>query len=108
MIYKMYTIKNNVPEERKILPGRKFFHYSKPLSLKGSFFAQYIFAKVMAVEKEQTNENKYDVTKIYDYKEFPDKISGRCDNCGHALFKSSVKDFVFIRECRNCGMKKRI
>lgn len=54
------------------------------------------------------SEDKYDLTKIYDYKEFPDKNSGRCDNCGNTLFKSSVKDFVFIRECRKCGMKKSI
>lgn len=70
--------------------------------------------KVIVVEKDNQleqnfeSENKYDLTKIYDYKEFPDKISGRCDNCGNTLFKSSVKDFVFIRECRNCGMKKSI
>ncbi|WP_441293650.1 hypothetical protein [Bacillus cereus] len=37
--------------------------------------------------------------KIYEYKEFPDRISGRCDNCGNSLFKSSVKDFVFLRKC---------
>ncbi|MFS1518672.1 hypothetical protein V1503_19740 [Bacillus sp. SCS-151] len=34
--------------------------------------------------------------KIYDYKEFPDKASGRCDNCDSTSFKSSVKDNVFI------------
>lgn len=34
--------------------------------------------------------------------------SGRCDNCGSAQFKSSVKDYVFLRECRQCGMKKTI
>ncbi|MCM3005122.1 hypothetical protein [Priestia koreensis] len=49
-----------------------------------------------------------DLTKVYDYKEMPDKTSGRCDHCGNALFKSTVKDFVFLRECRNCGMKKKI
>lgn len=36
------------------------------------------------------------------------KISGRCDNCGNTAFKSSVKDFIFLRECRQCGMKKII
>ncbi|WP_252195840.1 hypothetical protein [Bacillus mycoides] len=36
------------------------------------------------------------------------KISGRCDNCGNTSFKSSVKDFIFLRECRQCGMKKII
>ena len=56
----------------------------------------------------QSNEQEYDLTKIYNYKEFPDKVSGRCDNCGNTLFKSSVKDFVFLRECRQCGMKKSI
>jgi hypothetical protein len=50
----------------------------------------------------------YDTSIVYDYKEYPDKISGRCDNCGNALFHSSVKNFIFIRECRKCGMKKSI
>lgn len=36
------------------------------------------------------------------------KISGRCDNCGNSVFKSSVKDFIYLRECRKCGMKKII
>ncbi|WP_169907715.1 hypothetical protein [Priestia abyssalis] len=57
------------------------------------------------------NEDKYtdiDLSKIYDYNELPDKVGGRCDNCNHALFKSTVKNFEFVRECRNCGMKKRI
>ncbi|MEO4023282.1 hypothetical protein VKA11_27335 [Bacillus paranthracis] len=36
------------------------------------------------------------------------KISGRCDNCDNTAFKSSVKDFIFLRECRQCGMKKII
>ncbi|KKK37763.1 hypothetical protein WQ57_12465 [Mesobacillus campisalis] len=56
----------------------------------------------------EKGETQYDLDKIYDYNEMPDKVSGRCDNCGNALFKSSVKDFVFLRECRQCGMKKRI
>jgi hypothetical protein len=57
------------------------------------------------------NEDKYaniDLTKVYDYKDLPDKVGGRCDNCGHALFNSTAKNFEFIRECRQCGMKKRI
>jgi hypothetical protein len=58
--------------------------------------------------KNREHESQYDLTKVYNYKEFPDKISGRCDNCGNTSFKSSVKDFIFIRECRNCGMKKSI
>ncbi|PEZ50154.1 hypothetical protein CN367_02900 [Priestia megaterium] len=36
------------------------------------------------------------------------KVSGRCDNCNSAYFKSSVKGGVFLRECRQYGMKKSI
>lgn len=43
---------------------------------------------------------------VYDYKEHPDAISRRCDNCGNIHFKSSVKDTIFLRECRKYGMKK--
>lgn len=58
---------------------------------------------------EQEPETKgYDTNVIYDFKEYPDKISGRCDNCGSAHFKSSVLHGVFMRECRKCGMKKSI
>lgn len=46
--------------------------------------------------------------QIYDYKEYPDKVSGRCDICNNAHFKSSIKDGALIRECRNCGHKKSI
>lgn len=53
-------------------------------------------------------EQKYDLSKIYKYTEHPDIISGRCDNCGNTAFKSSVKDFIYLRECRQCGMKKSI
>ncbi|MDA1547934.1 hypothetical protein [Bacillus cereus group sp. TH253LC] len=53
-------------------------------------------------------EQKYDLSKTYTYKEFSDKISCRCDKCGNTVFKSSVKDFIFLRECRQCGMKKII
>ncbi|NHM31897.1 hypothetical protein [Neobacillus terrae] len=49
-----------------------------------------------------------DVNIVYDFKEFPDKNSGRCDKCGNTLFKSSVKNGIFMRECRQCGMKKSI
>lgn len=60
-------------------------------------------------ENKQKRETKgIDTSIVYDFKEFPDEISGRCDNCGNTLFKSSVKDFVFLRECRECGMKKSI
>lgn len=53
-------------------------------------------------------DSDFDLDIVYDYKEFPDKVSGRCDNCNHALFDSSVKNFVYLRKCRNCGMKKSI
>lgn len=46
--------------------------------------------------------------KIYDYRTFPDRVSGRCDNCNSPHFKSSVKDGVFLRMCSKCGMKKSI
>lgn len=52
--------------------------------------------------------NKIDVSNTYDFKQFPDKVSGRCDNCNEASFKSSVEGGKFLRECRNCGMKKLI
>ncbi|MFJ5750108.1 hypothetical protein ACIP97_16245 [Peribacillus frigoritolerans] len=56
----------------------------------------------------EENYNGYDISIIYNYNEHPDIKSGRCDNCDKAQFKSSVKDFIYIRECRNCGMKKSI
>lgn len=49
-----------------------------------------------------------DEQPIYDFKDYPDKQSGRCDNCGRAHFNSSVKNGQFIRECSKCGMKKSI
>jgi hypothetical protein len=58
---------------------------------------------------EATKDYKgFDTSIVYDYSEYPDLNSGRCDNCGNTLFKSSVKDFIFLRECRKCGMKKSI
>jgi uncharacterized protein with PIN domain len=68
----------------------------------------YFRMKVIVVENDEPIEQEIDLTKIYNYKDFPDKVSGRCDNCGNTIFKSSVKDFVFLRECRQCGMKKSI
>lgn len=56
-------------------------------------------------------EDKYaniDLNKIYEYKDLPDKISGRCDYCGSVKYKSSVGGGKFLRECANCGMKKNI
>ncbi|AME08474.1 hypothetical protein [Bacillus sp. SDLI1] len=60
------------------------------------------------MEEKDFETNGYDVTVVYDYKEYPDVKYGRCDNCDCALFKSSVKSGVFLRECRRCGMKKSI
>lgn len=42
----------------------------------------------------------YDLTKVYDYNQYPDVRHGRCDNCDYTLFKSSVKNGQFLRECR--------
>ncbi|USK68410.1 hypothetical protein [Peribacillus asahii] len=50
----------------------------------------------------------YDTTIVYNYKEHPNVISGRCDNCNNAQFESSVHNFIFLRKCRNCGMTKSI
>ncbi|WP_390207335.1 hypothetical protein [Bacillus toyonensis] len=47
--------------------------------------------------ENKDSKQKYDLSKIYTYIEFPDKISGRCDNCGNTSFKSSVKNFIFLR-----------
>jgi len=55
------------------------------------------------INLEEIKEQEIDLDKVYDYVEFPDKVSGRCDNCNSAYFKSSVKGGVFLRECRDCG-----
>ncbi len=52
--------------------------------------------------------NNIDLSITYDYKDFPDKNSGQCDNCGRSHFISKVGDGKFLRECSNCGMKKLI
>ncbi|MED4400320.1 hypothetical protein [Metabacillus fastidiosus] len=57
---------------------------------------------------EQSDSLQYDLNKVYLYTELPDKSSGRCDNCDKAHFENSVKKGVFLRQCRNCGMKKII
>ncbi|WP_245644960.1 hypothetical protein [Peribacillus loiseleuriae] len=49
-----------------------------------------------------------DLSKTYTYKEMPDIQYARCDNCDYAHFNSSRKNGLFLRECRNCGMKKTI
>lgn len=55
------------------------------------------------------NEAKQiDLSIVYDFKDFPDKISGRCDNCNAATFKSSVGEGEFLRKCTNCGLTKSI
>ncbi|MEC1021921.1 hypothetical protein [Bacillus paralicheniformis] len=41
----------------------------------------------------------YDTSIVYDYKEYQDVHYGRCD---------SVKDGIFLCECRHCGLKKNI
>ncbi|HHX7182096.1 MULTISPECIES: hypothetical protein [Bacillus cereus group] len=50
--------------------------------------------------ENEPSKQKYDLSKTYTYTEHPDKISSRCDNCGNTAFKSSVKYFIFLRECR--------
>ncbi|WP_412762561.1 hypothetical protein [Priestia megaterium] len=60
------------------------------------------------INLEEIKEQEIDLDKVYDYAKFPDKVNGRCDNCNSACFKSSVKAGVFLRECRECGMKKSI
>ncbi len=58
--------------------------------------------------ENESNYGKFDTSIIYDYKEYPDKRSGVCDNCGRTHFKSSAKDYTFLRKCTNCGMTKSI
>ncbi|MFE4117804.1 hypothetical protein [Priestia sp. YIM B13448] len=60
------------------------------------------------INLEETKEQETDLDKVYEYDEFPDKVSRRCDHCNSAYFKSSVKGGIFLRECRECGMKKSI
>ncbi|MFP7736752.1 hypothetical protein ACLHDF_25825 [Priestia aryabhattai] len=55
------------------------------------------------INLEEIKEQEIDLDKVCDYAEFPDKVSGRCDNCNSAYFKSSVKGGVFLRECRECS-----
>ncbi|WP_313803302.1 hypothetical protein [Cytobacillus sp.] len=53
-------------------------------------------------------EKEIDFSLVYDFNEYPDKNSGRCDNCDKAHFHSSISGGKLIRECSNCGMKKSI
>lgn len=64
--------------------------------------------KVTILTDASKEYNGYDATIIYDYTKHPDISAGKCDNCGNAQFKSSVKAYVYLRECRKCGMKKSI
>jgi len=57
---------------------------------------------------EEKQQQEIDLDKVYDYDEYPDKVSGRCDNCNSFYFKRSIKGGVFLREYRECGMKKGI
>lgn len=53
-------------------------------------------------------KQEFDLSVTYNINEYPDIKSGRCDNCNNAQFKSSIKNAIFLRECRKCGMKKII
>ncbi|MGG3798591.1 hypothetical protein [Metabacillus fastidiosus] len=57
---------------------------------------------------EHPDISKYDLDEVYLFTEFPDKSSSRCNNCDKAHFENSVKNSLFLRQCRNCGMKKVI
>ncbi|MCQ6280111.1 hypothetical protein [Bacillus sp. EB600] len=59
-------------------------------------------------QNQEPKTNGYATDIVYDFKEYPDKVSGICDNCGNTSFKSSVSHGVFLRECKKCGMKKSI
>ncbi len=56
-------------------------------------------------------EDKYanlDLNKVYEYAELPDRISGRCDNCGNARFKTRVGNGQYLRKCTTCGLTKNL
>ncbi|KAB2489663.1 DUF572 domain-containing protein [Priestia endophytica] len=36
------------------------------------------------------------------------KISGRCDHCGNARFKTKVGNGQYLRKCVNCGLTKKL
>ncbi|MED4399794.1 hypothetical protein [Metabacillus fastidiosus] len=59
-------------------------------------------------EEHYTPQDEYDLEKVYLFSEFPDIISGRCDNCNKAHFASSIKNGSYLRKCTNCGMTKSI
>lgn len=66
------------------------------------------FDNFRGVNTMNTIYKHIDLSKIFNYTDFPDKHAGRCDNCNQSHFKSTVKEGKFVRECRNCGMKKQI
>ncbi|MGG3889985.1 hypothetical protein [Metabacillus fastidiosus] len=49
---------------------------------------------------EHPDISKYDLDKVSLFTEFPDKSSGRCNNYDKAHFENSVKNSVFLRQCR--------
>ncbi|MED4534924.1 hypothetical protein ABET51_15540 [Metabacillus fastidiosus] len=49
---------------------------------------------------EHPDISKYDLDKVYVFTEFPDKFSGQCNNYDKAHFENSVKNSVFLRQCR--------
>jgi hypothetical protein len=55
------------------------------------------------INLEETKEQEIDFDKVYDYVEFPDKVSGRCDNCNSSYFKGSVKSGVFYVNVGNAA-----
>jgi len=60
------------------------------------------------MEDQEFKTNGYDTSIVYDFKKFPDKVSGRCDNCGNPTFNLSLANGILLRECKKCGMKKSI
>ncbi|AQU76930.1 hypothetical protein BUW91_27320 (plasmid) [Priestia megaterium] len=55
---------------------------------------------------EEKQQQEIDLNKVYEYAKFPDKVSGRCNNCNSSYFKSSVKGGVFLRKCRNVARRR--
>ncbi|MDM5214746.1 hypothetical protein QUF94_25580 [Peribacillus sp. NJ4] len=47
-------------------------------------------------EEIPEEKKEYDSIIIYDYEDYPDIVSGRCDNCGKAQFESAVKNYVCV------------
>lgn len=53
-------------------------------------------------------KQEIDLSIAYNIREYPDIKRSRYDNCDKAQFKSSIKNAIFLCECRKCGMKKII